>query len=495
MNTNRYLAILVSGLALLLILSSVLLPMVSVGATPPESEKGSSRTPNPPSDGSITVDDVILARPQSPAPLAPMAPAAAIMNEGFEGTWPAPGWEISDQSSGDGGEYLWGKRNCHPHTGNFGGWSVGGGTQGSALPCSADYPNNTNTWAVYGPFDLSNATAASLTFHFWGRTEGATGCPFDFFFVGSSINNVDFSGSFYCGDWTNGTAGNGYHRRTLDLSSRLGQSQVWVAFVLSSDGSITDSGITIDDVTLDVTSAGAIPSPPGNLTALALSQMQILLQWTDNSNNETGFKIEQSLNGVSGWTQIATTPANVTSHAPPGLNCGTTYHYRVRAYNASGNSPYSNTASATTLACPTDTPTPTPAPVPPAALLYLPYVAKSLPPTATPTVTPTPASELDGTWVGTTSQGVEISFTIVNRSFTRFTSGYQIGGCGATVTTNFGTPQEITGNTFVITQGGGFVATVNTNGTFNSDTSASGTLTVTGTPCGNATATWTATKQ
>ena len=136
----------------------------------------------------------------------------------------------------------------------------------------------------------------------------------------------------------------------------------------------------------------------------------------------------------------------------------------------------------------------------PTAFAYLPYVAKQQPtatptPTPTPTITPTPASELDGTWRGTTSQGREISFTIVERSFTRFATGYQIGGCGGTATTTFGIPQEITGNTFVIIQPGGFGVTIRTDGTFNSDTSASGTLTVTGTPCGNATATWTATKQ
>jgi hypothetical protein len=92
----------------------------------------------------------------------------------------------------------------------------------------------------------------------------------------------------------------------------------------------------------------------------------------DNSNNETGFKIERSLSGgASGWTQIATVGANVTSYvdnsvcasadsldhglafvtwsgergvaSPPG---GSSYYYRVRAYNAGGNSNYSNTASA-----------------------------------------------------------------------------------------------------------------------------------------------------
>ncbi|CAG1008547.1 hypothetical protein ANRL4_03903, partial [Anaerolineae bacterium] len=90
---------------------------------------------------------------------------------------------------------------------------------------------------------------------------------------------------------------------------------------------------------------------PSNLSATPASSTQINLAWTDNSNNETGFRIERSLDGTSNWTQIATVAANVTTYPNIGLSCNTTYYYRVRAYNASGNSDYSNTANATTLLC------------------------------------------------------------------------------------------------------------------------------------------------
>ncbi|RJP48801.1 MAG: PKD domain-containing protein [Anaerolineaceae bacterium] len=75
----------------------------------------------------------------------------------------------------------------------------------------------------------------------------------------------------------------------------------------------------------------------------------VLLSWQDNSGDETGFKVEHSLNGVSGWSQIATTAAGVNTllvtknlHAvdPTVLN-----YFRVRAYNAGGNSTYTNIAS------------------------------------------------------------------------------------------------------------------------------------------------------
>ena len=55
---------------------------------------------------------------------------------------------------------------------------------------------------------------------------------------------------------------------------------------------------------------------------------------------------------VSLPSQIATVGANVTSYDDTGLNCETSYSYRVLAYNCGGNSGYSNTAGAVTGTCP-----------------------------------------------------------------------------------------------------------------------------------------------
>lgn len=90
------------------------------------------------------------------------------------------------------------------------------------------------------------------------------------------------------------------------------------------------------------------PAAPSSLTATAVSGTEIDLSWTDNSANETGFKIEQSADGSTGWSQIDTVAQNVTSYHNTGLSAGDTWYYRVRAYNGVGNSPYSNTAHDTT---------------------------------------------------------------------------------------------------------------------------------------------------
>jgi hypothetical protein len=99
------------------------------------------------------------------------------------------------------------------------------------------------------------------------------------------------------------------------------------------------------------------PAAPSDLAATALSGSQINLTWVDNSSNEQGFKIERcSGAGCSNFAQIAIVGANVVSYTNTSLVASTSYSYRLRAYNASGDSNYSNTASAVTqsaLALPT----------------------------------------------------------------------------------------------------------------------------------------------
>ena len=109
-----------------------------------------------------------------------------------------------------------------------------------------------------------------------------------------------------------------------------------------------------NSVTVTTGSAGQGPTAPSNLTATGISDTQINLSWTDNSSDETGFKIERQTGGGS-FSQIATVGTNVTTYNNTGLTPGTTYSYRVRAYNGSGDSAYSNTISASTPQLPTPT--------------------------------------------------------------------------------------------------------------------------------------------
>src|SRR5439155_1239924 len=91
---------------------------------------------------------------------------------------------------------------------------------------------------------------------------------------------------------------------------------------------------------------------PTNLVATTVSASEIDLAWTDNSDNEDGFRIERcSGAGCTNFFEIATVGANVTTYHNTSLLAATSYSYRVRAYNGAGPSAYSNTATATTPPC------------------------------------------------------------------------------------------------------------------------------------------------
>src|SRR6202043_1556414 len=105
------------------------------------------------------------------------------------------------------------------------------------------------------------------------------------------------------------------------------------------------------------------PARPTNLTSAAVSSSQIKLSWTDNSNNETGFKIERSRDGTT-FVQKYAVGVNVTSYTDSMRQASTKYYYRVCAYDSGGNSGYSNTANATTAPSPAPSPTASPRPTP-----------------------------------------------------------------------------------------------------------------------------------
>jgi uncharacterized protein (TIGR02145 family) len=95
-----------------------------------------------------------------------------------------------------------------------------------------------------------------------------------------------------------------------------------------------------------------VPLAPSNLQGVASSTSQINLSWTDNSTNETGFKIERRT-GSANYAVVGTVNADVLLFSDTGLTPNTTYIYRVYAFNSVGKSiTYSNEVTITTLALP-----------------------------------------------------------------------------------------------------------------------------------------------
>ena len=118
--------------------------------------------------------------------------------------------------------------------------------------------------------------------------------------------------------------------------------------------SFTDDASNAETLTSAATvTVTTTPGAPTGLAATANGPSQIDLAWTAPASTGgsaiTGYNIEVSANGTSGWTdQVANTGNANTTYAHTGLTAGTTRHYRVSAINANGTGVPSNVDSATT---------------------------------------------------------------------------------------------------------------------------------------------------
>src|SRR5438132_941612 len=107
------------------------------------------------------------------------------------------------------------------------------------------------------------------------------------------------------------------------------------------------------------TQAPPPPTTPSNLTAAAASSSQINLTWTASSGAVTSYLVERCQEpGCSNFAQVGTSTS--AAFMDTGLDRKSVVYGKGRASGPGGSSPYSNTASASTL--------PPPAPAIPAKL-------------------------------------------------------------------------------------------------------------------------------
>ena len=127
-------------------------------------------------------------------------------------------------------------------------------------------------------------------------------------------------------------------------------------FASWSDGgtpshTITGAAAATYTATYSLTADTTPPTVPATLTASPISGTQFTLSWSASTDNlgVTGYQVERCQGvGCTAFAPLATTPT--TSYGDSGLTPGTSYRYRVRAYDATGNlSPYSPITTATTL--------------------------------------------------------------------------------------------------------------------------------------------------
>lgn len=137
---------------------------------------------------------------------------------------------------------------------------------------------------------------------------------------------------------------------TIPVALEPGTTYYW-RIVGKTMANQTATGPTWSFVTAGTASA---PPAPTGLTATAMSTTRIDLAW-NASSGATGYRVEKSSNGSSGWNEIAQLNGSQVTYSDTTVSQQQTWFYRVRALNTGGFSPYSNVASATTPTAPPPT--------------------------------------------------------------------------------------------------------------------------------------------
>jgi len=128
-------------------------------------------------------------------------------------------------------------------------------------------------------------------------------------------------------------------------------------------GSTGEFPVTVEDL--------SEPDAPQQLTAFGVSHERIDLTWTVGSRNTEEFRLERREDGAGGsvpaatgasvpgtssglndggaFEEIAVLDAGTGSFADEGLAPGVAYHYRIRACNVNGCSPFEGPVEATTI--------------------------------------------------------------------------------------------------------------------------------------------------
>ncbi len=91
-------------------------------------------------------------------------------------------------------------------------------------------------------------------------------------------------------------------------------------------------------------SFGVAPKAPSDITATYNNtRRSVILTWTDNANNETGFKVQRSLSAAGPWTTVTDAIAlaigsgSTVTYEDRQVQRNRTYYYRVTAFNTIGD--------------------------------------------------------------------------------------------------------------------------------------------------------------
>jgi immune inhibitor A len=195
--------------------------------------------------------------PQQPNPLNGPSQVgwSSLMSENFEGNFPSGAWQAFDNNGSNYGEFYWDDDDYLPHSGSWSAWAANGGANG-ADPALYYYPNNMDSWMMYGPFSLSSYSDAELLFSYWNDSE----LGWDKFSWLVSTNGTNFYGYAVSG-YSSGWQSVNFDLTTVpSLGNVTGAANVWIAFNFTSDSTNVYDGAFVDDISLQGYQAGTAPN-------------------------------------------------------------------------------------------------------------------------------------------------------------------------------------------------------------------------------------------
>ncbi len=169
-----------------------------------------------------------------------MAPMdwSLMLYEDFESIFPGS-WNLYDFSD-DGYQRTWGDTNFASYTGTWSAWPAAGGADALDPWVTWWYTDNLNSWMEYGPLDFSTMSDVFVSFGLYYDTEP----DYDWVYFCTSTDGVSFDCDYWSGD------SDGWTDQAYWLTSYAGYSQVWLAWIFQSDGSISSGyfGPYVDEI-------------------------------------------------------------------------------------------------------------------------------------------------------------------------------------------------------------------------------------------------------
>lgn len=229
------------------------------------------------------------------------------------------------------------------------------GTNGTTASAGT-IPNYTHSLTGISGLTFARGSSPSTTFQWQSLTPGQT---YELYVFGltdattAARNRVTITGGgssiafdqvLTTGNlWVNGQVGNSSSALTSFVvettANGSGQITIQIVPVPGSTG-VGVAGLALREKVTP-------PATPTGLTATATGPTSIFVDWND-AIGATNYKLERRTGTSGSFTQIYFSSASSYTDSGAHLTPGTTYQYRVRANNSSGDSEYSSIVTVTT---------------------------------------------------------------------------------------------------------------------------------------------------